>query len=428
MAAGGPLEGIRVLEFSQLVAGPFSGCVLSDLGAEVIKVERPPGGDPHRNFGAVIPYEGKRFQAVNRGKRSILVDLQTEAGRELIHRILPRFDVLTINFRQRVLDALELDYETLAALHPGIVYCRISAFGSRGPLADRAGTDATLSAYSGLTVGDGKVDEAGGPDHISSGPVSDYTSGLAAVIGICSALYRRELTGRGQFVETSLLRAGMAIQDSYIMREPVSDAATITPMMETIGELRAAGASYRELLEARRVARAGRWAFRIFYGGFEASDGVIALGALTPQTRDGARRVLGIEDDASDSPGFDSNDPANIAHATVLHERVRARLRTRPVAEWVAAFEAEGVPVAPVRFPEELADDAHVNAAGIMADLDHPLTGPQRVVGPIVELSDTPTAVRGPAPLLGADTEAVLREAGCSDSDLDAYRAAGAIP
>ena len=428
MTAGGPLEGIRVLEFSQLVAGPFSGCVLSDLGAEVIKVERPPGGDPHRNFGAVIPNEGKRFQAVNRGKRSILVDLQTEAGRGLIHRILPAFDVITINFRQRVLERLGIDYVTLSSLHPGLVYCRISAFGSRGPLADRAGTDATMSAYSGLTVGDGKVDEAGGPEHISSGPVSDYTSGLAAVIGICSALYRRGITGRGQLVETSLLRAAMAIQDSYIMREPLSDASTIAPMMEAVEELRAAGASYRELLDARHALRARRWAFRIYYGGFEASDGVMAVGALTPQTRAGARRVLGIGDDASDTPGFDSGDPANIAHATVLLERIRALIRTRPVAEWIEAFEAEGVPVAPVHFPEDLADDPQVNAAGIMTDLEHPLTGPQRVVGPIVELSETPTAVRGPAPLLGADTEAVLREAGCSDADLDAYRAAGAIP
>ena len=428
MTAGGPLEGIRVLEFSQLVAGPFSGCVLSDLGAEVIKVERPPGGDPHRNFGAVIPHEGKRFQAVNRGKRSILVDLQTGAGRELIHRILPLFDVLTINFRQRVLERLEVDYETLSSLHPGLVYCRISAFGSRGPLADRAGTDATMSAYSGLTVGDAKTDDAGAPEHIGSGPVSDYTSGLAAVIGICSALYRRELTGRGQFVETSLLRSAMAIQDSYIMREPVSDASTVEPMMEAVRELRAAGASYREQLDARHAIRARRWAFRIYYGGFEASDGVIALGALTPLTRDGARRVLGIEDDPSDTPDFDSGDPANIAHATSLLDRIRALIRTRPVAEWVEAFEAEGVPAGPVHFPEELADDLQVNAAGMMADLEHPLTGPQRVVGPIVELSETPTTIRGPAPLLGADTEAVLREAGCSDADLDAYRAAGAIP
>ena len=428
MTAGGPLEGIRVLEFSQLVAGPFSGCVLSDLGAEVIKVERPPGGDPHRNFGAVIPNEGKRFQAVNRGKRSILVDLQTAAGRELIHRILPHFDVLTINFRQRVLERLEIDYATLSTLHPGLVYCRISAFGSRGPLADRAGTDATMSAYSGLTVGDAKTDDVGAPEHISSGPVSDYTSGLAAVIGICSALYRRELTGRGQSVETSLLRSAMAIQDSFIMREPVSDASTLVPMMEAVRELREAGASYREQLDARHSIRARRAAFRIYYGGFEASDGVITLGALTPRTREGARRVLGIDDDPSDEPGFDSGDPANVAHASVLLERIRARIGEHPVADWVDAFEAEGVPVAPVNFPEELADDPQVEAAGIMADLDHPLTGPQQVVGPIVELSETPTAVRGPAPLLGADTEAVLREAGCSDAEVDAYRAAGAIP
>ena len=428
MTAGGPLEGIRVLELSQLVAGPFSGCVLSDLGAEVVKVERPPGGDPHRNYGAVVPFEGKRFQAVNRGKRSILVDLQTQQGRALLRRLLPAFDVLTVNFRRDVLKRLEIDYETLSAIHPGLVYCHISAFGARGPRADRAGTDVTLAAYSGLMVGDAKVDEHGAPEGITSAPVADYTSGLAAATGICAALYRRGLNGRGQLVETSLLRSAMAIQDSFIMHEPLTDAAINDPLMAEIEELRTAGASYRELLATRHKMRARRWAFRIYYGGFKARDGVVVLGALTPLTRDAARRVLGIEDDRSDEPGFDSGDPANVAHASVLLERVRAQLRERSVEEWVAAFDAEGVPVSPVHFPEELADDPQVEAAGIMADLDHPLTGPQRVVGPIVELSDTPTAVRRPAPVLGADTEAVLREAGCSDAELAAYRAAGAIP
>ena len=428
MSVGGPLEGIRVLEFSQLVAGPFSGCVLSDLGAEVVKVERPPHGDPHRNYGAVVPFEGKRFQAVNRGKRSILVDLQTKEGRALIHRLLPSFDVLTVNFRKDVLERLEIDYERLSALHPGLVYCHISAFGTRGPRANQAGTDITLSAYSGLIVGEAKVDEHGAPEGITSGPIADYSSGLAAATGICAALYRRGLSGRGQLVETSLLRAAMAVQDSFIMREPLTDSAISEPLLAEIAELRAAGASYRELLDARHKVRARRWAFRIYYGGFEASDGVVVLGALTPLTRNAARGVLGIEDDRSDEPGFDSGDPANVAHAGVLHERIRALIRERTVEEWVEAFNAAGVPVSPVRFPEELADDPQVEAAGIMADLDHPLTGPQRVVGPIVELSDTPTAVRRPAPVLGADTEAVLREAGCSDADLAAYRAAGAIP
>ena len=428
MTAGGALEGIRVLEFSQLVAGPFSGCVLSDLGAEVVKVERPPNGDPHRNYGAVVPHEGKRFQAVNRGKRSILVDLQTEQGRALIHRLLPSFDVLTVNFRTEVLKRLEIDYETLSALHPGLIYCQISAFGTRGPLADRAGTDVTLIAYSGLMVGDAKVDEHGAPDGITSGPVADYTSGLAAAAGICAALFRRQLGGRGQRVETSLLQSAMAVQDSFIMREPLTDSAISDPLMAEIEELRAAGASYRELLATRHKMRARRWAFRIYYGGFEARDGVVVLGALTPATRNAARAVLGIEDDHSDEPGFDSGDPDNVAHATVLHERVRALMGERTVEEWVGAFDAAGVPVSPVHFPEELADDPQVEAAGLMADLDHPLTGPQRVVGPIVELSETPTAIRGPAPVLGADTEEVLREAGCSDAEIASYREAGAIP
>ena len=427
MTEDGPLEGIRVLEFSQLVAGPFSGCVLSDLGAEVVKVERP-SGDPHRNYGAVVPNEGKRFQAVNRGKRSIVVDLETAAGRELIHRLVPQFDALTVNFRRRVLEKLEIDYGTLSALHPGLIYCEISAFGTRGPLADRGGTDVTLVAYSGLMAGNAKIDEHGAPEEIGSGPVADYTAGLATAAGICAALYRRQLTGRGQRLETSLLRAAMAIQDNYIMREPLADSTIRDPMMEEIEALRAAGASYRELLTARNRMRATRWAFRTYYGGFETRDGVVVLGALTPATRHTARRVLGISDDPSDDPGFDARDPANVARARKLFERVRTQMRERTVAEWVETFDAAGVPVSPVHFPEDLADDPQVAAAGLMTELEHPLTGPQRVVGPIVELDETPAAVRGPAPVLGADTEQVLADAGIDATEIAAYRAAGAIP
>lgn len=428
MPTSGPLQGVRVLEFSQLVAGPFSGCVLSDLGAEVVKVERPPHGDPHRNYGATVPYEGKRFQAVNRGKRSILIDLQTIEGRKLVHRLLPSFDVLTINFRRDVLKRLEIDYATLSEIHPGLVYCHISAFGTQGPLANHAGTDITLTAYSGLMAGDAKTDENGAPEGITSGPVADYTSGLAAATGICAALYHRSISGKGQLVEASLLQAALAIQDSFIMREPVTDSIVTDPLIAEIKELRAAGASYRKLLETRHKMRAQRWAFRIYYGGFEASDGVVVLGALTPLTRNAARGVLGITDDPSDEPGFDSGDAGNVAHAAVLHERIRNSIRKSTVTEWVEVFGAAGVPVSPVLFPEELADDVQVQAAGMMTSLNHPLTGPQRVVSPIVKLSDTPTAVRSPAPVLGADTESVLREAGCSDIDLDTYRAAGAIP
>lgn len=424
--ASGPLAGVRVLEFSQLVAGPFSGLVLSDFGAEVVKVEGPLG-DPHRNYGAVVPREGKRFQSVNRGKRSLVVDLKNPRGQALIRRVLPHFDVMTTNLRQEATARFGLDYESVASIDPSIIYCHISAFGSHGPLADQAGTDVMMQAYTGLMAGDAKIDADGTPLGITAAAVSDYTSGLAAATAVCAALYARAQTGKGQYVETSLLRTSLAIQDSYVMREPVTDATIRDPMMQEIAEARAAGQSYQDILDIRGRARLARWAFRTYYGGFHTSDGMVVLGALTPATRNAARAILDITDDPSDHPDFDANDPENMVRSARVKDRARELMRQRSTSEWVDIFSEAGVPVAPVKLPEELADDPQVIGAGIMVHLDHPLTGPQQVVGPIAEMSETPTGVQRPAPTLGGDTEAVLIEAGLTSDEVATLREQGVV-
>ena len=341
--------------------------------------------------------------------------------------MLPHFDVMTTNLRQEATARFGLDYESVSAIDPSIIYCHISAFGSQGPMADQAGTDVMMQAYTGLMAGDAKLDEDGTPLGITAAAVSDYTSGLAAATAVCAALYGRSQTGKGQYVETSLLRASLAIQDSYVMREPVTDATIRDPMMGEIAAARAAGRAYEDILEIRGRARLARWAFRTYYGGFHTSDGMVVLGALTPATRNAARDILGITDDPSDEPDFDANDPANMEHSARVKDRVRELMRQRPTSEWVEIFTEEGVPVAPVNLPEELADDPQVIGAGIMVDLDHPLTGPQQVVGPIAEMSGTPTRVQRPAPTLGGDTEAVLIEAGLTSDEVATLREQGVI-
>ncbi|MEX2229635.1 MAG: CoA transferase [Dehalococcoidia bacterium] len=424
--ADGPLTGVRVLEFSQIVAASYAGVNLSDLGADVVKVE-PLAGEAYRDSGAVVPGEGKRFQSLNRGKRSVAIDLHHERGQALVHRIVTGFDVVTINYRPGVAERLRIDDRTLRTLHPGLIYCRITGFGPDGPLAGHGATDLVAGAYSGLVAGNGKVDEDGAPSTLTPA-VADYTTGLAGAMAICAALYARRESGRGQLIDASLLQSALSIQDVYVMRQPVTDATQRDRLMAEIDRLRSEGASYRAQLTARaEYRRVGSRITRLYYSGYLAGDGALVLGCLTRPTRAAARRVLGMERDRTDSPDFDSTDPRNHELAREWQEEIQAKMRTKSVAEWVALFEAAGVPVAPAHFPEELADDPQVTAMGIMVEVDHAVTGPQRVVGPIVRMSETPALARGPSPALAAHTDDVLAEHGLAPGEIAGLRAAGVI-
>ena len=424
--ASGPLAGIRVLEFSLIVAGPATGINLSDLGADVIKVE-PPGGEAIRQSGAVVPNESKAFQGYNRGKRGIIVDLADPRGLEVIERLMPQIDVVTSNYRPGVAERLGIDYESLVRLRPDLVYLEATGFGASGPASSLGGSDIVAQAYSGLMAGDAKVDEHGAPQTISATPVSDYGTALGSAMGICAALFHRERTGEGQLIQASLLRSALFLQANAVMREPVTDAVSAQPMLQAVEEARAAGGSYAAVIGLRQLARRLRASMRIFYGGYRARDGGLVLGALTPATRNSIRRILGLEGERSDDPDFDAADPENQAGVEAWLDTVRSRMAERPVAEWIEEFGAAGVPASAVQLPEELADDPQVLAEGMMTELEHSVTGPQRVVGPIVTMSKTPTEARLPAPALGEHTREVLTEFGFARAEVEALEAAGVI-
>jgi len=421
----GALAGIRVLEFSQIVAGPIVGIQLSDMGADVIKVE-PLAGEARRNSGAVVPNEGKYFQSLNRGKRSLTVDLARPEGQALIHRLIPSFDVVIINYRTGVAERLAIDYRTLAALNPRLIYASVTGFGDRGPQATRAGSDVVAQAYSGLMAAEAKTDEFGAPVPSAASPVIDRTAGLATAMGICAALYHRERTGAGQSMHVSLLHAGLELLSTHVMREPVHDATIRDPLLQELRDARESGARYDEIVAVRRAQGPRFASHRLFYGGYHTRAGALVLGALTRQNRDAMRRIIGIAD-ATDDADFDAADPANRARIEEWRLAIQERLLQRTAAEWVQIFLEAGVPASVVNFAEEMADDPQVEAMGIMAELDHPVTGPQRVVGPLVRMSATPAAARRPAPPLGGHTREILSESGFSDIEIDALRQGGVI-
>jgi crotonobetainyl-CoA:carnitine CoA-transferase CaiB-like acyl-CoA transferase len=422
----GPLAGINVLEVTQIIAGPFCGQNLADLGASVVKIE-PPGGEGLRVLGAFMPGESKGFHSLNRGKRSLVLDLQQPAAQDVVHRLIPRFDVFVINSRAGVPARLRIDYPSLSALNPGLVYVENTGYGDRGPSAQRSGSDVVAQAYSGLMAGDGKVDEFGAPHLITATAPADYAAGLGTAMGVCAALFHRERTGQGQYIGSSLLQAALAMQGASVGKLPVFDAIVVDPMLERVRAARARGASYAEQLDAKGdiFKMLGR-AFRLYYGGYNVRDGAVILGALTPANRDQMRRAMGIEDDPTRDPDFNALDPANEPLVERMFERIREVMLTRTMDEWVEAFDREGAPVSRVNLPEELADDPQVQAMGYMLDIEHPLTGPERMPGAVIQMSATPTGTSLSSPPLGAHTDEVLREHGFTDAEVAALRAAGA--
>jgi crotonobetainyl-CoA:carnitine CoA-transferase CaiB-like acyl-CoA transferase len=414
------------LDVTQVVAGPFCGVVLADLGADVIKVE-PHGGESTRVNGAFLPGESKGYHSLNRGKRSLVVDLQHPEGCALMPRLVRDIDVFLINMRPSVPPKLKLDYDTLSAIKPNLIYIENTGFGTRGPGASWSGSDIVAQAYSGLMAGDAKVDEFGAPVMISATAPADYVAAISAALGVTAALYHRSLTGEGQRVSTSLLQAGLVIQGSFVSKLPVFDAMAIGPMFERVQEARAAGRSYSEQLEIRAQAGILNKAFRLWYGGYRVKDGALILGSLTPTNQNQMRRALGIEDDPTAAPDFNTLDPANDAVVDAMKERIQTIMLTRTMDEWLEAFAREGAPVSKVNFPEELAYDEQVEAMGYMMDFEHELTGPERMVGPVVEMSKTPTGSPRPSPPLGRHTDEVLTEFGLSAEEIAHLRDARVV-
>ena len=374
----------------------------------------------------MVPNEGKYFQSLNRGKRSLTVDLQRSEGRKLIHRLLPRFDVVLINYRAGVAARLGIDYPTLSGIKPGLIYASITGFGEGGPFAERAGSDIVAKAYSGLMASEAEVDEHGAPRQSGGTTVIDRASGLAAAMGICAALFHRQRTGDGQELNVSLLHTGLELLSNQVMREPVHDVTLRDPMLHELQERRAAGVRYDELASLRKAQGPRFAAHRLFYGGYHTAEGALVLGGLTRQNRDVIREVIGSNDETDDSD-FDAADPVNRQKMEDWRSEIQAKLLRKSAAEWVEELVQGGAPASVVNFPEEMADDPQVVAMGMMGDLVHPVTGPQRVVSPIVRMSKSPTRLVCSAPALAAHSREVLTEAGLSPAEIEELKATGTI-
>ena len=392
----GPLAGVKVLELAQIMAGPTCGLMLADLGADVIKVERVPGGDDTRRMDRpAVRGESASFMAMNRNKRGIALNLKLPAAQEALKRMAARADVVTENYRKGTMEKLGLGYEALRAVNPAIIYCSISGYGRTGPYAEKGGYDLIAQGMSGLMSVTG---ERGREPAKSGGPVCDINAGLLGALGVVCAYVHRLKTGQGQLVDTSLFEAG--IQQMYWQ------AAIYFASGEVPGPTGSA-----HILSAP-------------YQAFRAADGWLNIGGANQANWERMCRVLGATDWLADAR-FSSN-AERMKNLDALTGAMNARLKNRKVDELIQALEAEGVPCGRINSIAEVAADPQALAREMIVELEHPRAGRTRALGLPVKLSRTPGKVSRPAPLLGQHTREVLAEFGFSRAEIEALVKSGA--
>ena len=418
----GALEGVKVIEFSQIIAAPFCGMLLTDMGADVIKVE-PPDGEPWRVFAQFIPGESKTFISLNRGKRSLPLDLSRPEAQRIAQQLAAEADVVILNYRPDVPAKVGLDYERLSALNRRLIYCENTAFGRRGPDRYRPGHDIIIQAMSGLMAANNKT--VNGVPQVPALAAADFATGITMAWSICAALYAREKTGRGQKIEAALLGSALGIQTSGFTYIDAFDATWMPQFLDQLAEARARGATFDEqanlLMGARPVMALGN----IYYRTYKTQDGYLAVGCLSNSLRRKMANALHLRDPRFEDPDWDPGSPEARMAAAKLVEEAEELMATRPTAEWLQTLDAAGVPCGPVRFVQELFEDPQVIANDLVAELEHPLAGHLKMVGPLVRMSDTETAVQGPSPALGQHTQEILSSLGYSPEEITALVQSG---
>jgi crotonobetainyl-CoA:carnitine CoA-transferase CaiB-like acyl-CoA transferase len=394
IAASSALKRFRILDLSRVRAGPSCVRQFSDFGADVIKIESPPGTDPNENMGG--PRHGPDMQNLHRNKRAMTLNLKLPEAKEVFMRLVKTADVVVENFRPDVKFRLGIDYESLAKVNPRIILASISGFGQDGPYRDRPGFDQIAQGMSGLMSVTGLPGQ--GPVRTGAA-IADVSAGLWAALGVMTALLEREVSGKGQWVQSSLLNAGIGLLDFQAARYTMK--GEVPPQVGNDHPTSMPTSAYR------------------------TKDGYMNLAASGDGMWKRVCQAIGREPLASDER-FKTNEQ-RAAHRTELNAELNKALAAKTSGEWIETFNKIGVPCGPINKMNEVFADPQVQHLGASVEVNHPKIGRFRILNQPVKLSRTPAEIKTAAPEIGAHTEEILKEAGFSEAQIKDLRAKGAI-
>jgi crotonobetainyl-CoA:carnitine CoA-transferase CaiB-like acyl-CoA transferase len=396
--SGGPLAGIKVIELAHIMAGPTCGLMLADMGADVIKVEKVPGGDDSRRFlPPDIGGEAASFMMMNRNKRGIAINLKEPNGKQVLQHIIKTADVIIENYRMDTMDKLGLGYDDLKQINPGLIYCAISGFGRTGPYAERGGFDLIAQGMSGLMSITGE-----GPDRppVKMGaPITDITAGILGAMAVSAAYVHKLKTGEGQKIDTSLFEAG--IVHTY-WQSAIGLATGVAP--GPMGSAHPLNGPYQA---------------------FKTSDGWITLGAANQKNWISMLDVLGAPE-ISDDPRFRENVD-RMAHLKELEDVLSPILAEHSTDDWLKRLQEVGVPAGPVLNVNQMHEDPHTRARDMIVEVEHSRLGPVKTIGLPVKFSKTPGRVATGAPVYGQHTREVLAEYEYGEEEISDLLASGAV-
>lgn len=394
----GPLSGMKVVELAHIMAGPACGLLLADMGADVIKVEKTGSGDDSRRFlPPDIQGESAAYMMMNRNKRGIALDLKQAEGKQVLKKLLENADVVIENYRHDTMERLGLDYDTLKALNPGLIYCEISGFGRTGPYRERGGFDLIAQGMSGLmsVTGEGP----GRPPVKIGPPITDITAGILAAMGVSAAYASKLQTGLGQRVDTSLFEAGIT---HTFWQSAIAFATGDAP--EPMGSAHPLNAPYQAIA---------------------TQDGWMNLGAANQANWERMLKVIDATH-LNDDVRFSSN-PLRMQNRTELVTELEVHFRQRKTNEWVSLLNQAGIPAGPILDIPQMHQDPQALAREMIVDVEHPRAGTVKTLGAPVKFHGTPGSINSAAPLLGQHSLEILAEAGFTDVDIERFIDKGVV-